>query len=314
MDIYMELGALALSGRLRRLSERMAGDVTRIYKMQNLEFEARWFVMYRQLLRGGMAVTELGEALGFTHAAVHLIAREMERAGLLTSNKDRADARRRVLRLTPKGIAMEARLKPLWDDIEKANQLLLQESETNILDVFTQIEKALDQNDMFSRIQLLLRTRSEKEINIQMFESRWAEDFKRLNYVWLKKYFTIEPLDKKILSQPEKIIEGGGQIFVAVHHGEAIGVCGLINHGEGTMELAKMAVDDRFQGHGIGLLLARSVLAEARRLGADNVFLETSVRLKAALALYRKLGFKKVSAGAKSKYKRTTIRLELPLQ
>ena len=53
-------------------------------------------------------------------------------------------------------------------------------------------------------------------VEIIDFEPRYASDFKRLNVEWLEKYFTVEPIDELVLSDPSgSIIEPGGAILLA---------------------------------------------------------------------------------------------------
>jgi hypothetical protein len=42
-DVIQQLGALAFASRLKRLSERLQRDVSRVYREQKLEFHARCF-------------------------------------------------------------------------------------------------------------------------------------------------------------------------------------------------------------------------------------------------------------------------------
>lgn len=45
MDLIHELGELALATRLKRLSERLSSDVSKIYKESDVDFEAKWFLI-----------------------------------------------------------------------------------------------------------------------------------------------------------------------------------------------------------------------------------------------------------------------------
>ncbi len=74
-----------------------------------------------------------------------------------------------------------------------------------------------------------------------------------------------------------------------------------------------MAVDEKYQGYGLGKKLALAVITEVKKIGNRKLFLETSNKLKPALSLYRSLGFVKVKMKSKSKYQRTTLRMELSL-
>jgi GNAT superfamily N-acetyltransferase len=145
------------------------------------------------------------------------------------------------------------------------------------------------------------------------FESRHRDAFRMLNEAWITKYFSLEPSDLEMLDAPEdRIVAKGGAILVAVRGDEVLGVCALLAKGDATYELAKMAVADEAQGQGIGTLLGRIAIAKARSLGASRVILESNTRLEPAMALYAKLGFKKIDGGP-SPYCRCNIQMELTL-
>lgn len=151
------------------------------------------------------------------------------------------------------------------------------------------------------------------EVEIVEFSRRWAADFARLNYEWIKKYFTVEKHDREILDDPEQwVIEPGGQIFMAVADSIAAGTVALIPAGAGVLELTKMAVSPAFQGRGLGDLLMEACIVYARnRCDVHTVFLESHTELIPALNLYRKHGFVEVPADPNSLYKRADIRMEL---
>jgi GNAT superfamily N-acetyltransferase len=51
---------------------------------------------------------------------------------------------------------------------------------------------------------------------------------------------------------------------------EVVGSCAVIPHDVGVVELAKLAVDARVQGHGLGRRLTETALAWARRRVAQK--------------------------------------------
>jgi hypothetical protein len=80
-------------------------------------------------------------------------------------------------------------------------------------------------------------------IDILPFESKYRDDFKRLNVEWLERYSFVEPIGEEVLSDPEEaILESGGFIWVARHDREIVGTAALIHAGDQRFELAKMAV------------------------------------------------------------------------
>ena len=138
--------------------------------------------------------------------------------------------------------------------------------------------------------------------------------FKQVNYVWIKKYFTVEEEDLKLLENPEEyIIKPGGAILMAKRGEDIVGTCGLIKINDDTFELVKMAVDEKERGKNIGLMLGYAAINKAKILGAKKIQLETSSALMPAVNLYKKLGFIEVPF-TESEYKRCNLKMSLDLQ
>jgi len=148
---------------------------------------------------------------------------------------------------------------------------------------------------------------------IRPFEPEDASKFKTLNEAWITKYFQMEDSDQKMLDNPQGyILDKGGAIVIATLDGEAVGTCALIKKTDSRFELAKMAVDPAAQGKSIGYKLGLQIIETAKDFGAKVIFLETNSKLKPAISLYQKLGFKEVSSTC-SPYVRCDLQMELPL-
>ena len=129
-------------------------------------------------------------------------------------------------------------------------------------------------------------------VEIVTYRPELADDFARLNYEWLEKHFTVEPLDEEYLSDPEgHIMQLGGEIFFAVEGDRVIGTCAAIPREDGTMELAKLAVTPDAQGRGLGRALSVAVIEFARVRQPKCLYLVSSTKLGPALRLYETLGF-----------------------
>ncbi len=134
-------------------------------------------------------------------------------------------------------------------------------------------------------------------IEIITYEDRYEKDFKRLNVEWLEKYNVMEEYDLQILDHPkEKILNGGGYIFLAKIDNDIVGTAGLIKEYDEVYELVKMAVTVLFQGKGISKLLIEKCLETAKEQGAKKITLYSNHKLQAAINLYKKYGFQHVSA------------------
>jgi len=321
MDLITDLGELALASRLKRLSERLMRDVSRVYQELDEPFEARWFPLLRALLaESPQGVTQVARALGLTHPAVNQLAGEMARAGLLLAARDRRDERRRLLRLSKKGRDVAGRLGPVWEEIGWANRELLAEARAggghDLLVALAAAETALDGRGMHARVTARLRAREGDRIEIVPYRPAWRRHFEALNREWLESLFTVEPADAALLADPNgRIVRRGGEVLFARLDGRVVGTCALIRHDARAWELAKMAVAPAARGRGIGRRLAVSAIAAARARGAPGLFLETSPKLKAAIALYESLGFRRVPTGplGPPKYRRCSIAMTLDL-
>lgn len=150
-------------------------------------------------------------------------------------------------------------------------------------------------------------------MKIVTYTPEYQKHFEQLNRAWIEKYFTMEPMDEALLLHPEeKILKKGGAIFFVEHQYQIIGTVALKFVETNIYELAKMAVDERYQGLGAGKLLCQTAIDEARKLKADKIILYTNAQLKKALGIYHKFGFQKVPIEGQE-YHRADTKMELLL-
>jgi GNAT superfamily N-acetyltransferase len=129
-------------------------------------------------------------------------------------------------------------------------------------------------------------------LRIVTFDAAHREDFKRLNVAWLTRYFKVEPIDERVLGNPEaEILSGGGEVLFAALDGEIVGTVALKADRDGAFELTKMAVDDRYQGRGYGKRLLEAACELAKERGAREVILYSQRALRPAVTMYAKYGF-----------------------
>ena len=118
--------------------------------------------------------------------------------------------------------------------------------------------------------------------------------FECLNREWLTRWFEVEPIDARVLGDPQThILDRGGSILFALLDGEPVGCVALLPDAAaaGHYELTKMAVTARCQGLGVGRRLLAAAIAAFQRLGGRQLFLESHSSLQAALHLYAQAGF-----------------------
>jgi|SRR6185437_7928436 len=150
-----ELGELALSTRLMRLSEWTRRDVTKIYKEYGLAFESKWFpVLYILSRKAPLSVMELTQELGYAHPSVIALVKEMEKQKLVRSQPSKTDGRKRMLELTPKAIEWQKKMQPLWDKMRIVAAGIYNNG-SSILKAIINVEAALDECSFYDRFKKL---------------------------------------------------------------------------------------------------------------------------------------------------------------
>jgi DNA-binding MarR family transcriptional regulator len=146
-----ELGELALSTRLMRLSEWTRKDVTKIYQEYGLSFESKWFpVLYILSQKAPLSVMELTEELGYAHPSVIALVKEMEKQKLVRSIPSKTDGRKRMLELTPKAIEWQKKMQPLWDRMRLVAARIYNNG-SSLLKAIMDVEAALNECSFYDR-------------------------------------------------------------------------------------------------------------------------------------------------------------------
>lgn len=317
MNLYEALGPLALSSRMKLLSESLAKDVGNIYQKLGISFEPRWFTLFWILRRQQpLPITELARELRQTHAAIVQITNLLEKKGLINSSKDKRDERRRQVSLSAKGEKLFEEVEPVLAAIEQANKDLLYLAAPDLLSNLLSIEQALEQRPMYDRVMDNLHL-MDQGFAIKSYSEQFKDAFSRLNREWIEEHFgQLEDVDLQVLQHPEEeIIRKGGMIFFALHRKEVLGTAAVQEEAPGIFRLSRFAVQQDYRGKGIGRALLEKCRAFAISGGAHTLMLYTSPLLVNSLNFYAKNGFTfaPMSKHDHKRFKRASIRMEMPL-
>ena len=160
------------------------------------------------------------------------------------------------------------------------------------------------------------------QVATRLYQPADRQAFIDLNRDWIEEYFVVEDSDREQLEELEASILGkGGRIVVAELAGEVVGTGAILpphhdpGDGRNWLEIVKMAARKDLRGRGIGRAVLDALMAEARAMGADAIWLETNGDLKAAIRLYERSGFRHLSTDElwPTPYARCNVQMVLEL-
>lgn len=152
MNIIDEIGILAISTRLQRLSEQLRKDGALIYKSFDIDFEPKWFpVIYTLHIKEILSVVEIANEIGYSHPSTISLLKELEKGKIISSKKDKLDERKRLIALTPKGKELVVKMQPVWSVMNKVLTEIT-DNQNNLLKAIEATEQTLAAQGFFQRV------------------------------------------------------------------------------------------------------------------------------------------------------------------
>lgn len=143
-----------LGTQLRHLLEHLDGAVERAYERAGLDYRPRYTPVMRVLFeRGSASVGEIAESAGITQPAATQTIGLMVSAGLASAGPSADDARKRVIRLTPKGVSLQDELRRCWSATAMAEKSLNEDLSTPLGPVLEEALAALQRQSYDERIE-----------------------------------------------------------------------------------------------------------------------------------------------------------------
>ncbi|WP_345989225.1 MarR family transcriptional regulator [Chryseobacterium sp. Chry.R1] len=150
-DFIKELGYKALDSRFKRISEKMAYSVKKLYKDLDYDIEPNWYLIFMILRdKGELSLIDIAESLGYSHPSVVVTVKKMATKDYLDVKKDDSDKRKQIVSLSPKALRLMPEFEMLWNSCEAAILKVLQEDLT-ILKYLDTIEASLEETSFYYR-------------------------------------------------------------------------------------------------------------------------------------------------------------------
>lgn len=308
-ELYFEMG---LGTRMRRLIETISTGMERLYGDAGVDIRTgHFYALYAVAERGPLTINAIAEYAGFSHSAVSQTIKKLASGGIVAAHAT-TDGRQKMIALTPHGEHTVATLRPLWAAAEAMVKEASAETGVDMIAAITGLEAAFNHKGVYERLQAHLDTGNNTlPYTIEPYDARWKQAFYDHNMRWLREFFAVEPIDERVLSDPEDtILAKGGEIYFAVSGGVAHGTVALKMQEPGVFELTKLGVDPGVQKGGMGRALCQKVIERFLARGGTTLFLETNTLLEPAIKLYWQLGFVEKPTPFDSPYVRANYYME----
>ena len=229
----------------------------------------------------GSRIAELRHRLGLDSGYLSRLLRQLEREGLVTMERDAADGRQRLVRLSPKG-------RSEWRRLDERSESLARQ----LVDPLSDRQRAALASALGTAERLLrAATVTVDAVDPRSVAARSA----------MAQYFG--ELDRRF---PTGFDPGAGGrdgsslrppdgAFVVLRSDHVpIGCGGLQRLDESTSEIKRMWIHPDWRGLGLGSRLLARLEALAREHGRVRVVLDTNETLAEAIALYERAGYRSI--------------------
>ena len=153
-DQLVHFKELALGSRLKRLSDHLMKETSKVYAILELNFDPYLMPIFKLVSeKDKLTIGELSDALKVTQPAVTQFVNSLIKRKLLTVKTDKIDKRKRKVSLTKNGKKMIQELAPVWQIIDAEIKLLTHNHiNKTLLDHVTYVENELKKESFYNRI------------------------------------------------------------------------------------------------------------------------------------------------------------------
>lgn len=131
-------------------------------------------------------------------------------------------------------------------------------------------------------------------MEIVEYQKKYEKDFIELNTAWVERFFTVEQADRDVLEYVEDLLKAGAMVYFALEEGHVLATCMAMPLGGDVWEICKLAAAGQYTGKGAGSAVFKACMEYAIAQGAKKLTLISNRRLKPALHIYEKHGFREV--------------------
>lgn len=127
------------------------------------------------------------------------------------------------------------------------------------------------------------------------YDSRYKNSFIEFNTDWIVDNFgCLENEDIETFEKMDEELENGAMIYFAIENDVPLATCMAKPINEETWEICKLASNKHREHKGCGSAVFEAAIQWAIKHGAKKLFLLSNRKLKPAIHIYEKYGFKEI--------------------
>lgn len=147
-------------------------------------------------------------------------------------------------------------------------------------------------------------------MEIIKYDKKYKQSFIEFNTDWIVEYFgALEKDDIESFNNIETSLKKGGMIFFAVERETVLASCMVKPLNNDLWEICKLGSNKNTPHKGAGSAVFKACMDWAIDKGAKKLFILTNTKLKIAMHIYEKFGFKEVKLD-NYRYERGNIAFE----
>ena len=132
-------------------------------------------------------------------------------------------------------------------------------------------------------------------MKLVQFQEKYRQAFIDFNTDWIVSNFGfLEEHDKETFEKIDEELNNGAMIFFAVEDEIPLACCMSMPMKDNTWEICKLGSNKNVPHKGAGTLVFKASMEQAFEHGAKRLFIISNSKLKPALHIYRKNGFKEI--------------------
>lgn len=275
MEPQSEKEYLLFRNRIRRFAERLQRDESKMYRDLGITTPIRWMRVLHILDEAQipLGITEIATKLDRSHPDIHHITIQLGKEGLIKSQIDKNDQRKRLVTITSQGEELINRLKPIWEATGEATSQWIFEQAPEFMIYLNALEDSLSRQSYHDRILDKIKENAANNIVINSFQKYPDGVPLILKFFdeWQNSYHPVLELEASLSTIQPAIVNRSSEVFFAHDHDQCVGLCVVQRLSYDILQLLFIYVRPTARRRHVGKVLMQATIDYAKDIGCKII-------------------------------------------